>query len=36
LVVSDTVANTISYDTTQGSYGSISATSGSAYLLINT
>ena len=35
LVVSDTVANTISYDTTQGSYGSISATSGSAYLLIN-
>jgi hypothetical protein len=36
LVVSDTVAGTIAYDTTQGSYGSVSATAGSAYVLINT
>jgi hypothetical protein len=35
LVVSDAVANTILYDTTEGSYGTVGATTGSAYLLIN-
>ena len=35
LVVSDAVAGTIAYDTTQGSFGSVSATTGSAYILIN-
>lgn len=35
LVVSDAVSNTISYDTTQGSFGSIGAEPGSAYVLIN-
>jgi hypothetical protein len=35
LVVSDAVANTIVYDTTAVSYGTVGATTGSAYLLIN-